>query len=132
MLLLSVKTSNSKHTKEFLKRTSGVLPGPHLCRNKMENKQCSIKEVDNDINEYYDCVMTPNNAPVDNKTGFTFKGSDVEYLKGHKVIMEMVQKKGDRFVINGSEISIVDNPPKSSVIGLTVINYLLFAVCIYI
>ena len=76
----------------------------------MKDKQCSIVEVEEEeTSEYYECVMTPINSPVDKKTGFTFKGSDAEYLKGHEVIMEMIQKKGDRFEINGIEIAVVDN-----------------------
>jgi hypothetical protein len=81
---------------------------------KME-RQCSVKKIEEDISEYYECVMTPINASEDSKTGFTFKGSDADYLKAHGVIMQMIQKKGDRFVINGVEISIVDAPQNKPV-----------------
>ena len=75
----------------------------------MLTKECSIKEEDGDISgdtsDYYDWLRTPKNASEDKKTGVTFRGSDDEYFKAHKMIMKMAKKKGDRFVINGMEIS---------------------------
>ena len=47
-----------------------------------------------DFSDYYECVLTPNNAPADSKTGVTFKGKDAEYLKAHEIIMNMAQSKG--------------------------------------
>ena len=69
-----------------------------------------------DASEYYDFVLTPMNAPEENKSGITFKGRDDEYKKAHQVIMDLTGNKGDRFVINGVEISIADaayNKPMS-------------------
>ena len=63
-----------------------------------------------DFSDYYDCVLTPNNAPEDSKTGITFKGKDAEYLKAHKMIMNIAQNKGDCFNINGIEVNIADAP----------------------
>ena len=58
--------------------------------------------------ENYEWLMTPKNAAKDSKTGVTFRGSDAEYLNAHKVLVEMIKKKGDIYVINGIEISIAD------------------------
>ena len=77
----------------------------------MLQKQGSLKEDDEgDISDYYEWLRTPKNAPENGKTGVTFKGSADEYFKAHKIVMEMTQKKGDKFVINGTEISIADAP----------------------
>ena len=63
-----------------------------------------------DLSDYYECVLTPNNAPSDSKTGVTFKGKDAEYLKAHKIIMNIAQNKGDRYNINDTEVNIADAP----------------------
>ena len=63
-----------------------------------------------DNSDYYECVLTPNNAPADSKTGVTFKGKDAEYLKAHKIIMTIAQNKGDRYNINDTEVNIADAP----------------------
>ena len=60
--------------------------------------------------EFYDVEMIPIKVSAHNKTGITFKGSCIEYLNAHKNILELVKKKGERYVINGIEIGIVDNP----------------------
>ena len=81
---------------------------------------CSIKEkevveVEEDVNDYYEWLEVPKNASDDNKTGVTFKGSDDEYFKAHTIIVEMTHKKGDRFVVNGTEMSIADAPKNKSI-----------------
>ena len=83
----------------------------------MLRKECNIKEEEeeDDISEYYDWLRTPKNAPDEYKTGVTFRGSDDEYFKAHKIVMDMTQKKGDRFVINGVEVRIADAPPNKQI-----------------
>ena len=63
-----------------------------------------------ELSDYYECVLTPNNAPADCKTGVTFKGKDADYLKAHKMIMNIAQNKGDRYMINDTEGNISDAP----------------------
>ena len=75
---------------------------------KMLKKECSIRKEDEDTSDYYDWLRTPKKAPDDKKAGVTFRGSDDEYFKAHKMIMVMTHKKGNRFVINGMEMSIAD------------------------
>ena len=78
----------------------------------MAGKECkSINEEEHPRSDYYDWVMIPNISPAESKTGVTFKGSDNEFFKAHNVLVELTKKKGDRFVINGIDISISDNPP---------------------
>ena len=42
----------------------------------MLRKECSIMDKDEDVNQYYDWLMIPQNSPDESKTGVTFKGSD--------------------------------------------------------
>ena len=67
-------------------------------------------EMEDLTSDFYDVEMIPFKASANNKTGITFKGSSVEYLNAHKNILELVKRKGERYVINGIEIGIVDNP----------------------
>ena len=70
-----------------------------------------IKGGEEEIGEsFYDMERTPINAAEDNKTGITFRGNDEKYLDAHKNIMNMVKKKGERFVVNGFDIAIMDVP----------------------
>ena len=62
---------------------------------------------EDECGDYYDCVLTPNNAPDDCKTGVTFRGKDAEYLKAHKILMDMSQKRGDRYIINETEFNVM-------------------------
>ena len=73
------------------------------------------KNMEELTSEFYDIEMIPVKASANNKTGITFKGSCMEYLNAHKNILELVKKKGERFVINGIEIGIVDNPENKPV-----------------
>ena len=75
------------------------------------NEWKSINEEEYSRSDYYDWVMIPNISPTESKTGVTFRGADNEYFKAHTLLMELIKKKGDRFVINGIEMSVADNPP---------------------
>ena len=70
----------------------------------------SMDEDYGDFGDYYETVLTPNNAPIDSKTGVTFKGKDAEYLKAHKTMMGMIKSRGDRYIINETEFNVVDAP----------------------
>ena len=58
---------------------------------------------------FYDCTITPSNAPEEGKTGVTIKGSNEEYIQAYTMIMDIFKRKGDRYVINGVEIAVNDN-----------------------
>ena len=73
------------------------------------------KEEYEDISDYYEWVLTPINATDENKSGVTFKGNDQEYFNAHHLVGELTKKKGDRFVINGVEISVADAPENKPV-----------------
>ena len=60
--------------------------------------------------DYYEFVETPGNASKENKNGVTFRGSDNEYFNAQNFLIEMTKKKGERFLVNGVEIYIADNP----------------------
>ena len=66
--------------------------------------------MNDDLGDYYETVLTPNNAPNDSKTGVTFKGKDAEYLKAHRIMMEMAKSRGDRYIINETEFNVIDAP----------------------
>jgi hypothetical protein len=59
--------------------------------------------------DHYEINLTPNLAADKSKTGISFKGSDETYIEAHKHIVGII-KKGDRYLINGVEISIMDAP----------------------
>ena len=73
------------------------------------------EEEEEETSEYYEWVMIPHVASEEKKTGVTFKGSDDEYFKAHKIILEMLKKKGDRFVVNETEIAVADAPENKPV-----------------
>ena len=60
--------------------------------------------------DYYEYVLTPITANEEGKNGVTFRGSDNEYFKAHKMLVELTKKKGDKFLIKGVDISIADAP----------------------
>ena len=64
----------------------------------------------------YDLELVPSKATDDKKTGVTIKGSQSGYLEAHKLLKEMFKKKGDRFLINGTEIGISDTPKNKPII----------------
>ena len=58
--------------------------------------------------DYYEWCLTPNNASDENKSGVTFKGKDTEYINAHSKILDLFKKRGERFYLNGIELSIAD------------------------
>ena len=62
-----------------------------------------------EMSEFYDCSFTPSNAAEEGKTGVTIKGTNEEYIQAYTMIMEMFKKKGDKYIINGFEVVILDN-----------------------
>ena len=70
----------------------------------------NIKEEECEQSDYYDFVLTPFTAPENEKNGVTFRGNDNEYFKAHNMLKELTKTKGDKFVINGVDISIADAP----------------------
>ena len=60
--------------------------------------------------EGYELELVPKTAVLEKKTGVTIKGSEAGYLEAHKMLKEMLSKKGDKFMINGVEIKISDIP----------------------
>ena len=70
----------------------------------------NIEEEECEQSDYYDFVLTPFTAPENEKNGVTFRGSDNEYFKSHNLLRELIKTKGDRFLINGVDISIADAP----------------------
>ena len=67
-------------------------------------------------NENYDIEIIPKNGNSENKTGITFKGSQVEYIGAHEVLKLFFQKKGDKFSINNVDVSVIDLPKNKPVI----------------
>ena len=59
--------------------------------------------------DHYEINLTPNMAAEESKTGISFKGSDEVYMEAHANIVEMM-KRGDKYLVNGIEISILDAP----------------------
>ena len=70
----------------------------------------NTEDVESLQSDYYDFLLTPITAAEDCKNGVTFRGSDEEYFKAHKIIGELTKHKGDKYVIKGVEISIADAP----------------------
>ena len=66
--------------------------------------------------EGYDLELVPKSATEDKKTGVTIKGSESGYLEAHKMLKDLLQKKGDRFLINGIEIGLSDMPKNKPII----------------
>ena len=72
-----------------------------------------------EASDYFEWNLIPVNAASDNKTGVTFKGRDAEYIKAHKAIQEMMKVRGERYIINGIEVAVVDAPKnKPSVVDV--------------
>ena len=61
-----------------------------------------------DDQDYYECCFTPNNSTEENKSGVTFKGKDKEYIAAHGKIVDLFKKKGEKFFLNGIELTILD------------------------
>ena len=75
----------------------------------------NLEEEENEGFENYELGLIPKMASDESKTGITFKGNDEEYLTAHKKLLDMIKKKGERFVINGVEIGIIDTPKNKPV-----------------
>ena len=101
--MLSHKKDSSKQLRERILNVTLVCVGE-------EGFDMEYYDDSEDFSDYYECVLTPNNAPEDSKTGITFKGKDSEYLKAHKMIIDIAKNKGDSYNINGIEVNIADAP----------------------
>ena len=73
-------------------------------------KQEDLNNIDD-----YDVTLIPKNDSEDSKTGVVIKGHDAKYLKAHKVIMDLMKKKGDEFLVNGIDVRIADVPANKPV-----------------
>ena len=69
----------------------------------------------------YELEMVPNKSAEDKKTGITIKGKDVEYLEAHRILKDFFLTRGQKYIINGTEIRIVDLP-KNKLIKVEVKN----------
>ena len=60
----------------------------------MTQKHCrSNEEVFDETSDDFEILMIPKNAPEEGKSGITIKGSNNQYAKAHKVIMDFFRKK---------------------------------------
>ena len=80
----------------------------------MNPREMFEKEMDED-QDNYEWSLTPQNASDDNKSGVTIKGKDTEYINANKKVASMFKKRGDKFKINGIELSISDAPKNKPV-----------------
>ena len=88
-------------------------------RRDIEDTEDNTEENIEERSDYFEWNLIPINAASDNKTGITFKGRDAEYIQAHKVVQEMMKVRGERYLINGIEISVVDAPKnKPSVVDV--------------
>ena len=58
----------------------------------------------------YEMEVVPVKVVLEKKSGITFKGSGEGYLEAHRIIKLMTGTKGDRFLKNGVEMTILDTP----------------------
>ena len=58
----------------------------------------------------YEMEIVPVKAVLEKKSGITFKGNGEGYLEAHRIIRLMTGTKGDRFLKNGVEMTILDTP----------------------
>ena len=66
--------------------------------------------MDEDECRAYEIELVPKLASDEDKTAITFKGNDSEYVAAQKLLKGILNKKGERFLINEIEISITDTP----------------------
>ena len=66
--------------------------------------------MDEDECRGYEIELVPKLASDEDKTAITFKGNDSEYVAAQKLLKGILNKKGERFLINEIEISITDTP----------------------
>ena len=60
--------------------------------------------------EGFDLEIVPNKAAEENKTGITIKGNESEYLEAHKILKKYFRIRGQKYIINGIDIRVVDLP----------------------
>ena len=109
-----------------MKRTPETFPGVTFVYgdrifHNMEGKATSAEVKDEELFEVeqtlnYELEVTPVNSSLENKTGITFKGSNEDYFDAHGKILELMNEKGERYLINGIEIAIADNPQNKPII----------------
>ena len=80
------------------------MEGNSNCTTTDNAKDEDLFEVERNYN--YDIEVTPVNASIENKTGITFKGNNEDYLDAHGKLLELMNEKGERYLINGIEIAI--------------------------
>ena len=73
----------------------------------------SIDSIDSMDNEKYEISPYPINTP--DKVGITIKGSSDPYVIAHKIVTDTMSEKGNRYLINGVEICILDAPKNKSI-----------------
>ena len=73
----------------------------------------SIDSIDSMDNEKYEISPYPINTP--DKVGITIKGSSEPYVIAHKIVTDTMSEKGNRYLINGVEICILDAPKNKSI-----------------
>ena len=66
--------------------------------------------------DYYECILTPKNAPTESKNGITLNGSNDQYVEAHLELLKLFKVKGDHYMINKTEIAILDAPENKPVI----------------
>ena len=76
----------------------------------------AIEKMENESSDYYDCILTPKNASDENKNGITINGSNDQYIEAHLKLLEVLNVKGDRYIINNIEVGILDTPEKKPVV----------------
>ena len=113
MLLLFVGKVNSVRHRESLRQV-GYCPVSLTVEDKESSgnnkKMCMFeKEMEEEQLEYEWC-LTPKNYSEENKSGVTFTGRDTEYINANRKLAQMFKTKGEKFQINGIEISIADAP----------------------
>ena len=90
------------------------MEGNSNCTTTDNAKDEDLFEIERNYN--YDIEVTPVNASIENKTGITFKGNNEDYLDAHGKLLELMNEKGERYLINGIEIAIADNPQNKPII----------------
>ena len=75
-------------------------------KNNEEPLDIDIDTGETDSNEYYDWEMIPKRNSEETKTGVTFKGDSDEYISAHRKILEMMNKKGVIYFVNGRRVKI--------------------------
>ena len=72
--------------------------------------------------DYYECILTPKNAPTESKNGITLNGSNDQYVDAHLELMKLFKVKGDHFIINKTEINICRNIEITDLLSVEIVN----------